>query len=35
MGKKIEQLNGEVHVDAGLRGLNLMVVNKNKLVVFD
>lgn len=34
-GKRIDKLNGDIIINAGLRGLNLMIVNKNKLVVFD
>lgn len=35
IGRKINKLSGDVYVNAGLRGLNCIVCNKNKLVVFD
>ena len=35
VGKRISKINGEADVNCSMRGLNSLVENKNKLIIFD
>jgi len=35
IGKRISRLDGELDINCSMRGLNSLVVDKNKLIIFD
>ena len=34
-GRRISRIEGELDVDSSMRGLNSLIVDKNKLIIFD
>lgn len=35
IGKRITRIEGEIDINSSMRGLNSLVIDKNKLIVFD